>query len=144
MDDHEIVSKLVFAALCTASNKEWLPTVIRLSGDIQQRLAAREAVANAARSLVAVNDGFMDTQWQAQQWGPLEKALEALDNWAAEDAEDAARRAVAAYASLARDVRNIKLETVANAAQAVRFRPDESNVCWDILADALDALDKEA
>ena len=45
----------------------------------ERRLVALEAVANAARVLVSVNEGFMDTVWQAEQWGPLEKALEELD-----------------------------------------------------------------
>ena len=37
-------------------------------------------------------------------------------------------------------IRMRALEAVANAARAVRLRPS-SNVCWDKLADALDALD---
>ena len=68
-----------------------------------------------------------------------------------EDAEDAARRALAAYTGLARDVRSIGLEAVADAARAVRLAAREHfpDMCYiagelDKLADALDALDKEA
>ena len=45
-------------------------------------------------------------------------------------------------------IRMDKLETVAAAARVLccfwEDLHDEANVCWDILADALDALDKEA
>ena len=87
MDNHEIVSKLVFAALCTASNKEWLPTVIELSGDIQRRLAALEAIAAAARVLLRRAEGISPddhlgsvlslTEWV--EWPGLRDALDMLD-----------------------------------------------------------------
>ena len=47
--------------------------------DVAERASKLELVADAARVLVSANEGFMDTAWQAQQWGPLERALEALD-----------------------------------------------------------------
>jgi len=53
--------------------------VAGLAEELTDRLTALERVAAAARVLVSVNEGFMDTVWQADQWGPLEKALEALD-----------------------------------------------------------------
>ena len=34
------------------------------------------------------------------------------------------------------------MATVVAVAQTVRFRPGEGNVCWDRLADALNALDE--
>ena len=71
-----------------------------------------------------------------------------------EDAEDAARRALAAYTGLARDVRSIGLEAVADAARAVQavaeaykeYFPNMRYIAGelDVLADALEALDKEA
>ena len=57
MDDHEIGSKLMFATQRSVSDREWLPTVIELSGDIQRRLIALRGVAAAARPMT--HDHYM-------------------------------------------------------------------------------------